>query len=105
MADSTHRMKQLEALLADDPNDSFLRYGLAMEHASAGDDATAVHQLMELIAIEPYVPAYHMAGQIYNRLGRVEEAMVILRAGIDQARKQGDSHARGEMEGLLMSIE
>ena len=35
----TPRMAQIEAMLADDPDDTFLRYGLAMEHASAGDHA------------------------------------------------------------------
>src|SRR5262249_45980850 len=34
----TRRMEQIESLLAEDPDDAFLRYGLAMEHASAGDD-------------------------------------------------------------------
>ena len=39
MPTRTPRMEQIEALLADDPTDAFLRYGLALEHASAGDDA------------------------------------------------------------------
>ena len=34
----TPRMAQIEAMLAEDPDDAFLRYGLGMEHASAGDD-------------------------------------------------------------------
>ena len=33
------RLEQIQAMLADDPNDPFLRYGLAMEHVSSGDDA------------------------------------------------------------------
>ena len=57
----TPRMAQIEAMLADDPDDAFLRYGLAMEHASAGDHATCVEVLRDLIArtaANPYVPAY-----------------------------------------------
>jgi hypothetical protein len=46
-----------------------------------------------------------MAGQALNRLGRVEEACRMLREGIAAARAAGDSHALGEMEGLLSAIE
>jgi predicted Zn-dependent protease len=98
-------MAQIEALLADDPADAFLRYGLAMEYASAGDDAAAADHLMGLIGDSPYVPAYLMAGQILNRLNRVDEACSVLKQGIAAAREQGNSHAEGEMSGLLASIE
>ena len=36
------RKEQLQAMLADDPNDPFLRDGLAMEFVSEGADAEAV---------------------------------------------------------------
>jgi thioredoxin-like negative regulator of GroEL len=102
---ATPRMQQIQALLADEPNDPFLRYGLAMEFASMGDDETAAAQLVTLCNESPYVPAFLMAGQILNRLGRVEEACEVLRRGLVAARKEGNSHAEGEMAGLLTSIE
>ena len=102
----TPRMAQIEAMLAEDPDDAFLRYGLAMEHASAGDDATAVRCLRELIAVDPtYVPAYLQAGQMLLRLGRTDEARATFRDGMAMAQKQGDQHAFGEMEGMLDSLE
>src|SRR5262245_23850295 len=104
----TPRMAQIEALLAEDPKDAFLQYGLAMEYSSTGDDATAARLLIELIdsnGEKPYVPAFLMAGQILNRLGRVPEACDVLRKGIEAAKVVGNEHARGEMEGLLTSIE
>ena len=104
----TARMQQIEAMLAEDPDDAFLRYGLAMEHASAGDDATSVEVLRDLIsrgAANPYIPAFLMAGQALVRLDRVEEACAMLRHGIAAAAKAGDTHAQGEMQGLLDSIE
>src|SRR5207237_5212532 len=97
----TPRMEQIEALLADDPDDAFLRYGLAMEHASAGDDATCVTVLQDLIArpaAAPYVPAFLQAGQALVRLDRIPEAAAVLRQGIDIAGKAGDFHAQGEMQ-------
>src|SRR5262245_6564261 len=107
----TPRMAQIEAMLAEDPDDAFLRYGLAMEHASAGDDATCVTVLQELItrtAAEPYVPAFLQAGQALVRLDRIPEACAVLRQGIAAAAKAGTPdamHAQSEMQGLLGSIE
>jgi hypothetical protein len=101
-------MDQIEALLADDPDDAFLRYGLALEHASTGDDETSVRLLLELIALkqaDPYVPAYLMAGQTLQRLGRDAEAVAVLRDGVTAARAAGNLHAMGEMEGLLAMLE
>ena len=46
-----------------------------------------------------------MAGQILNRLNRVDEAVAVLRRGIAAAREQGNAHAEGEMATLLASIE
>jgi Tfp pilus assembly protein PilF len=100
------RKEQIEEMLADDPNDTFLRYGLAMEHVSAGDDAAALHCLQELLQVAPdYVPAYVQAGQLCARAGRDNEAKALFRTGIDVARRNGDQHAAGEMEGFLIALD
>lgn len=104
----TARMAQIEEMLAEDPDDAFLRYGLAMEHASAGDDAACVTVLRDLIArtaAAPYVPAFLQCGQALVRLDRTAEACDVLKAGIEAAGRAGDLHAQGEMQGLLSSIE
>ncbi len=107
----TPRMDQIEALLADDPSDAFLRYGLAMEHTSQGDDATAAQLLQDLIALDPakpYLPAFLMCGQALARLGREGEAAELLKHGIAAATMAGTPdalHARGEMQGLLSTVE
>src|SRR5947209_15137743 len=104
----TPRMDQIEAMLRDDPDDAFLRYGLAMEHASAGDDAACVEVLRDLIArsaAAPYVPAFLQAGQALVRLDRIPEACDVLRRGIAAAGTAGDAHAQSEMQGLLATIE
>jgi hypothetical protein len=107
----TPRMGQIEAMLADDPDDHELRYFLALEHASIGDDAACVALLREVIArsgAKPYVPAFLQAGQALVRLDRIDEACAVLRQGIDAAAKAGTPdalHAHGEMQGLLATIE
>ena len=105
------RMERIEAMLADEPDDAFLRYGLAMEHASLGDDSGCVAVLHDLIArsaASPYVPAYLQAGQALVRLDKIEEACAVLQEGIAVSAQVGTPealHARGEMQGLLSSVE
>ena len=105
------RMERIEAMLADDPDDAFLRYGLAMEHASLGDDTGCVAVLRDLIArsaASPYVPAYLQAGQALVRLDKIDEACAVLKDGIAVSGRVGTPdalHARGEMQGLLSSVE
>jgi predicted Zn-dependent protease len=100
------RKQQIEEMLQLDPDDSFLRYGLAMEHASAGDDETAAALLLDLTGRDAdYVPAFLMAGQALARLGRDDEARAILKTGIAAATRKGNDHAAGEMAGLLATLE
>ncbi len=100
------RKEQIEEMLAEDPNDPFLRYGLAMEHVSAGQDTEALRCFEELIRVAPdYVPAYMQAGRALVRLNREEEARTIYRTGIATARQMGDPHAADEMEGFLQQLD
>lgn len=99
------RKEQLEELLELDPGDSFVRYGLAMEYVSAGDDATAVQWMRELLRRDPgYVPAYLQAGQALIRQGEEDEARDVLRTGIAVAQRAGNEHAAGEMAGFLATL-
>ena len=99
------RREQLEAMLVDDPKDTFLRYALAMELQNEGDHEQSLTLLSELMSDDPpYVPAFFMSGQQLVNLERVAEARTVLRDGIDQAREQGDAHAAGEMSEFLVSL-
>ena len=101
-----NRKQQLETMLADEPRDPELRYMLAMEHVSEGDDEGALRRFREIFEFAPdYPPAYHMAGRTLERLGRVEEARDVLRRGIPVAEKRGNTHAAGEMQELLDSLD
>jgi tetratricopeptide (TPR) repeat protein len=102
---SMSRREKLEALLADEPGDLFLRYGLALELEKEGDHEASLARLGELRAIAPpYVPAFFMAAQQLVRLGRIAEAREVLRDGIEVARGQNDAHAAGEMSEFLAGL-
>jgi hypothetical protein len=99
------RREKIEAMLADDPGDTFLRYSLAMELDKEGDHDASLAKFAELTRDDPpYVAAFFMAGQQLARLGRFDEARVILGNGIEAARTQNDMHAAGEMSEFLASL-
>jgi hypothetical protein len=99
------RRHRIEAMLADDPRDTFLRYSLAMELAKEGEHERSLEQYRGLMSDDPpYVPAFFMAGQQFAQLGRADDARTVLRDGIEQARRQGDAHAAGEMSEFLASL-
>ena len=101
----TTRREKIEAMLADDPNDTFLRYSLAMELDKEQQHDESLAKLAELTKDNPpYIPAFFMSGQQFARLERIEEARTVLRNGIEQARIQGDNHAAGEMSEFLASL-
>src|ERR1700733_15948514 len=103
---SHSRIAQLEAMLAETPDDAELRYFVAMEHLSDGDTDTALRYFEQLLAKSPdYVPTYVQAGQLYHRLDREAQARTTYQAGIAAARLKGDFHAAGEMEGFLDALE
>ena len=95
----------LKEILAENPNDAFARYGLAMEYANAGDTATALAEYEKIVEATPdYVPAYQMAGQLLMNLGRDEDARGWLDRGIVAARRTGNQHAASEMQGMLDTL-
>jgi tetratricopeptide (TPR) repeat protein len=99
------RKEQIREMLAEDPNDSFLRYGLAMACVSEGADVEAVRCFQDLLGIDSgYVPAYMQGGQTLVRLARIDEARELWQRGIEAARRKGDQHAAEEMQGMIDNL-
>jgi len=99
------RRQKLEEFLAQNPNDAFSRYGLAMECAREGDLAAAESHFRMLIESNPnYVPGYQMYAQTLAQNERRNDAKSVLAQGIEAAIRQGNQHARSEMETLLAEL-
>jgi thioredoxin-like negative regulator of GroEL len=96
------RRQQIQEMLAEDPTDPFLRYGLAMDYAGSGEHEEAARCFGELLRDSPdYVPGYYQAAKVLREVGREDEARTVARAGVAAARRKGDEHAAGELEFLL----
>jgi thioredoxin-like negative regulator of GroEL len=99
------RRQMLEEFVASKPNDAISRYGLAMECVNSGDPTAADQHFRALLQSNAeYVPAYLMYAQLLVRESRPDEARAVLSSGITEADKNGDQHARSEMETLLSDI-
>lgn len=93
------RIQALEQLLAQDPNNTFMRYGLAMEFVNTGDLPRAVVEFETVLKSDPsYGAAYYHGGQTLEKLDRLDDARSWYRQGIAATR---DAHARGELQAAL----
>lgn len=86
-------------MVAQNPGDSFSRYGLAMEYVNLGNLEQAVEEFRGLIGVNPnYSYAYFHGGRALEKLGREDEARELYAQGIEVARKIGDDHALSELQ-------
>ena len=100
------RRQQLEQMLADSPDDTFLQYGLAMEHVQEGDVAEGKRRLREVIGNDAdYQAAYFQLGQLLADEDATAEARKVLAEGIAAAKRVGATHAAEEMAGFLETLD
>lgn len=98
----SNRLEVLQNMVAQNPADSFSRYGLAMEYARSGDFEHAIEEYRALLAANPnYSAAYYHGGQTLEKTGRREEARELYRQGLEATTRIGDLHARSEIQAAL----
>ncbi len=99
------RIAMLTEILAENPNDAFARYGLAMELSNQGNIEEAMDEFGRLLSTHPdYTAGYFMAAQTLAKADRVDEARKMLGDGILSAKRTGNGHAQSEMEGMLADL-
>jgi tetratricopeptide (TPR) repeat protein len=99
------RLQALQEMLADDPQDAFTRYALAMELASLERPADALTGFAELVELDPdYVPTYYQYGNLLAKQGQTERACEVIRLGIARAEAASDDHAARELADLLEDV-
>ncbi len=89
-------------MVAQNPADTFARYGLAMEFAKSGELLTAVAEFRALLEHNPsYGAAYFHGGQVLEKLGDVEQARSFYEKGVEVTARTGDGHTRSELQAAL----
>jgi len=103
---STARLDQLQAMLAEEPGDVFLRYAIALELNSHGRIDEAIQWLDSLNRDAPeHVPTYYQLALLLAEDGRGTEALTACDAGAAQALIATDHKARAELIALKAAIE
>ncbi len=100
------RIDKLKTFLAANPEDSFLNHALALEYVKAGETVLARNVFETLLERDPgYVGSYYHLGKLLESTGSNTEAIIWYQKGIEVATKQGDYHARGELQAALDDLE
>jgi tetratricopeptide (TPR) repeat protein len=99
------KLPKLQAMLEKQPNDPFLLYGIALEYKKTNAPARAIEFLDRCIAADQnYCYAYFQRGQVCEMAGDTDAARKSYEDGIVAAKRAGDAHAQGEIEGALQML-
>ena len=99
------RLEMLQEVLDSSPDNTFVRYGLAMELKNAGREDEAWTHFQHLLEHHAdYLATYYQAGMLLATLGRREEAHRVLSNGIQIAGEQKNSHAQSELQAALEEL-
>ena len=100
------RLEALEMMVSKGVNDPFPMYGLALEYRSQERHDDAIRAFGQLRERFPkYVPQYLMCGQMLVNQKRPDEARVWLTQGMEAAKRAGNTHALGEIQNVLATLD
>lgn len=106
MGMDSERLQFLRDSISANPDDTFARYGLALELAQDGQPDEAGEHFQYLLEHHPdYAPAYYQAGMLLVSQGRSEEARKVLTRGVELTRRLGQKHAESELMAALESLD
>src|ERR1700723_1735437 len=95
----------LSDILNANPEDTFARYGLAMEYSRAGQIEEALLEFKTLIDKNPdYAPGYFIAAQTLAPARRVEGVKSWRAVGLPAASRTGNAQAQSEMTAMLEEL-
>ena len=97
------RIEVFEQMLAGDPGNSVVLFGLAKEYEKSGDDLKLIETLERyLAAADDEGNAYGMLARAYERTKEIEKARATYQRGIEVANAHGHP---GMAEEFRMSLE
>ncbi|MEO6133359.1 MAG: tetratricopeptide repeat protein [Saprospiraceae bacterium] len=96
------RIKELEILLDESPDDPFIIYALAREHEKLSSTLQAILMYEYLVNSHPaYIATYYHYAKLLYEAGNRNQGLALLKQGIENGVKEKDMHAVGEMKGLM----
>src|SRR5215470_17674783 len=101
---SASRIEVFEQMLAGDPANTVVLFGLAKEYEKSGDDAKVIETLERYIgAADDEGNAYGMLARAYERTNQTDKARDAYSRGVDAAMSHGHPGMAEEYRQLLNS--
>lgn len=101
-----NRLEMLLQLHRENPADAFTMFALAKEYEKGGNAQEALSTYLQLRDTQPdYVGLYYHLGKLQEKLQDPGAAIITYRSGMEYAKKAGDMHAFGELNGARMQID
>ncbi len=105
MADAGERIEQFRKMAEADPTNELGHFSLGRALIDSGDAASAVAPLSKVIELNPNISkAYQLLANALLTLGRKDEAIKELTAGVKKADERGDVLPRNEMTSKLKEL-
>jgi tetratricopeptide (TPR) repeat protein len=102
----TKRLEALLQFLAQDPDDTFTRYAIALEYIASEEYDEAIKFLESVLTLDNnYLAAYQQLGHIYAITNRKDMAVDVYKRGIDSANISGDKHAADNISKFLAELQ
>jgi tetratricopeptide (TPR) repeat protein len=99
------RIEVLQQTLQSTPDNAFVRYALALELSRSAEPGRAWEHFAYLLDRQPdYGATYLQAGMYLIGRERKEEACEIFKKGIEINQRQGNLHAKSELEAALEEL-
>ncbi len=100
------RLEQLQEMIKNEPNDSFLNYALALEYAKKNELKKAIEIIEAVInADKNYLGAYYQLGQFYEQINDFKKAITTYNKGIEIAKLQKNNKTLSELNQALFLME
>ncbi|GHE23476.1 tetratricopeptide repeat protein [Sphingobacterium griseoflavum] len=94
----SNRIEELQAFLAETPNDPFLKYALTLEYKKLGDQDKTLSGFKDLVMHHPdYVGTYYHYAKYLEEIQDREQAFLIYQNGLQVAQRVKNRHAYSEL--------
>ena len=103
---NAERLQKLQEWEALKPTDAFLKFAIAQEFTSNGQDEDALPYLELLVEkFGDYLPTYYQLGKLYERLGKYDNATSTYIQGTEIAKQNKDAKTLRELNEAILLIE